>query len=296
MDQKTELAVYQDEITLRDVLAEVRLHKWSLSLLILAFAVGGVVIGLVSQKEYSASTVLSPVSDQQSGAAGSLSALASQYSGLASLAGIAVPGSKDKDEAIAALQSELLQSELLTESYIRQQKLLPILYPKLWDSEHNKWLTSDPQKTPTLWKANRLFVREIRTVMEDKKGLVVLTIRWKDPIQAAQWANELVKLTNLYLRNKAIEEAERNINYLNEQAAKTNVLEAQKAVYSLLESEINKEMIARGREEYALKVIDPAFVPERPSSPGAAVLGLLGLGLGCTVAVLIAFGRKAFST
>jgi uncharacterized protein involved in exopolysaccharide biosynthesis len=37
-------------------------------------------------------------------------------------------------------------------------------------------------------------------------------------------------------------------------------------------------------------------VPERPSSPGVAMLGLLGFGLGCTAAVLIAFGRKAFST
>jgi len=278
-------------MTLRDVLAEIRFRKWSLGLFVLVFALGGVAIGLLSQKEYLASTVLSPVIEGESRNFGGLSALASQYSGVASLAGITVPGGKGKDEAIAALQSELL-----TETYIREQNLLPVLYANLWDSVHGRWLTSDPEKTPTLWKANRLFGRRVRTVMEDKKGLVVLSIRWKDPKLAAQWANELVKLTNQYLRDKAIQEAERNIAYLHEQAAKTSVLEAQKAVYSLLESEINKEMIARGREEYALKVIDPAFVPERPSSPGPLLLGVLGFGLGCTAAVLIAFGRKALST
>jgi uncharacterized protein involved in exopolysaccharide biosynthesis len=291
MDQKTEAAGYQDEVTLRDVLAEMRSRKWSLSLIVVIFMVGGVAIGLISKKEYLASTLLSPATEETSGSMGGLSALASQYSGLASLAGITLPGGKGKDEAIAALQSELI-----TETYIRDQNLLPILYATLWDAEHNRWRTSDPQKTPTLWKANRLFSKQVRTVMEDKKGLVVLSIRWTDPKLAAQWANGLVTLTNKYLRDKAIQEAQRNIAYLNEQAAKTNVVEAQKAVYSLMESEINKEMVARGRDEFALKVIDPAFVPERPSSPGKTLLGLLGFGLGCTTVVLIAFGRKALST
>jgi uncharacterized protein involved in exopolysaccharide biosynthesis len=290
MDQKSQTAVYADEISLRDLFTEFRNSKVILCVLIAVFTVGGGILGLLSEKEYQASALLSPTIEDNTGRMGGLSALASQYSGLASLAGISLPGSKGKDEAIA-----VLQSELLTESYIRDKNLLPILYAKLWDPRTGKWLTSDPKKIPTLWKANRLFTKQIRGVSEDKKGsLVVLTIKWKDPKQAALWANDLVKLTNSYLRNKAIQEAQRNIVYLNEQAAKTNVIEAQKAVYSLLETEINKEMVARGREEYALKVIDPAFVPERPSSAGTVMLGLLGFGLGCTVAVLVAFGRRVF--
>jgi uncharacterized protein involved in exopolysaccharide biosynthesis len=168
-----------------------------------------------------------------------------------------------------------------------------VLYAKQWDAVAQKWLTTDPKKTPTLWKANRDF-KKIRAIIDDKKsGMVVLTITWTDPKQAAKWANDLVSITNSYLRDKAIKEAQRNIAYLNEQAAKTNVIEAQKSIYSLLESEINKEMLARGREEYALKVVDPAFVPEKPSSPGPLLLGLLGFGLGCTAAVLWVFGRRA---
>jgi uncharacterized protein involved in exopolysaccharide biosynthesis len=34
-----------------------------------------------------------------------------------------------------------------------------------------------------------------------------------------------------------------------------------------LQNEISKMMLARGNDEYALKVIDPATPPERPSSP-----------------------------
>jgi len=169
-----------------------------------------------------------------------------------------------------------------------------VLYAKKWDPGTQKWWVTDPQKIPTLWKANRDF-RKIRSIVDDKKSnMVVLKITWKDPKQAAQWANDLVRITNSYLRDKAIQEAERNITYLNEQASKTNVVEAQKSIFSLLETEINKEMLARGREEYALKVVDPAFVPEKPSSAGLVLLALLGFGLGCTGAVLVAFGRLVF--
>jgi uncharacterized protein involved in exopolysaccharide biosynthesis len=169
-----------------------------------------------------------------------------------------------------------------------------VLYAKKWDSTALKWRVTDPKKIPTLWKANRDF-KKIRSVVDDKKAnMVVLKITWKNPQQAAKWANDLVQMTNSYLRDKAIQEAERNIAYLNEQAAKANMVEARKSIYSLLETEINKEMLARGRDEYALKVVDPAFVPEKPSSAGPVVLGLLGFGLGCTAAVLMVFARRAF--
>jgi uncharacterized protein involved in exopolysaccharide biosynthesis len=141
-----------------------------------------------------------------------------------------------------------------------------------------------------------MFKNDIRQVTDDKKsGLIVLSIQWKDPALAAKWANDLVRITNNYLRSKAIEEAERNITYLQDQVLKANAVEVQKGIYSLMEQEINKVMLARGREEYALKVVDPAFAPEKPSSPGALMLGALGFAFGCLLSLLIVFGRRAIA-
>jgi uncharacterized protein involved in exopolysaccharide biosynthesis len=281
-----------DEITFRDLVKDMWAAKVVLCGVVAGCMLAGIVLGLLVHRQYEATTVLSPVIDDAAGRGGSggLGALASQFGGIASLAGINLLGgnSGKRDEAIA-----VLQSELLTERYIRDNNLLPVLYAKLWDKVAQKWRTTDPKKTPTLWKANRDF-KKIRAIVDDKKtGMVIVTMTWTDPKLAAKWANDLVSITNSYLRDKAIREAERNISYLNEQASKTNVIEVQKSIYSLLESEINKEMLARGREEYALKVVDPAFVPEKPSSPGPLLLGLLGFGLGCTAAVLWVFGRRA---
>jgi uncharacterized protein involved in exopolysaccharide biosynthesis len=291
MDQELKRRVDDDEISFRDLLKEIWASKLLLCGLVAVCTLAGGALSFATEEEYEASVGLLPVTDDNTGRGGGLSALASQYGGLASLAGISLLGgaSGKKDEAIA-----VLQSELLTERYIQDNNLLPVLYAKKWDAGAQKWRVADPQKIPTLWKANREF-RKIRSIVDDKKSsMVVMKITWKDPKQAAQWANDLVRITNSYLRDKAIQEAERNISYLNEQALKTTVVEAQKSIFSLLETEINKEMLARGREEYALKVVDPAFVPEKPSSAGPVLLALLGFGLGCTAAVLVAFARLVF--
>jgi uncharacterized protein involved in exopolysaccharide biosynthesis len=250
-------------------------------------AAAGVAYGLLSEKRYEASVMISPVLEDAGGGrfGGGLSSLASQYGGLASLAGINLPGRSRRDEALA-----VLQSELLTEAYIRDNNLLPVLYSKQWDPVARAWKTNRP---PTLWKANLLFKKSIRQVNDDRKsGMVIMSIRWKDAQLAAKWANDMVKMANVYLRKKAIDESERDIRYLNDQAAATNVVEVRKVIYSMLQDEINKEMIANGRDEFALKVIDPAFVPERASSPGPVLLGAAGLFFGIVVSAAVVFGRR----
>ena len=149
---------------------------------------------------------------------------------------------------------------------------------------------------PTLWLANRFFNNTIRSVVDDKKtGMVEMTIKWKNPDQAAQWANGLVALTNAYLRDKVISEAGRNITYLNGMVGKTNVVQEQEVIYALMQQQIDKEMVAKDRAEYALKVIDPAFPPEKPSSAGPVLLGLLGCTLGLFIGVAVVFLRRVLS-
>jgi uncharacterized protein involved in exopolysaccharide biosynthesis len=279
-----------DEITLQDFVSDLKRARIMFFSLVAILTLGGGAIGLLRDRDYEATTMLSPVAeDPSTSRLGGIAALASQYSGLASLAGIALPGSGKKDEAIA-----VLQSELLTEQYVKDNDLLPILFSSTWDSVSGKWKTDDPKKIPTLWRANRYFKGTIRSVVDDKRsGLIEMRIRWKDPKLAAAWANGIVKAANSYLRDKAIREAERDITYLNEQVSKTNVIEAQRTIYSLLAQELNKEMVARGREEYALKVIDPAFAPERPIMGGPLLLALLGFTLACLLSVTIVFIRRA---
>ena len=280
-----ELRGQLDQVTFRDLTRIAWSRRWLIAGITLVCAATACVASLMLPKEYDASVLVSPVTDSESHL-GSLSGLMSQFGGLASLAGIAPAADQKRVESLA-----ILQSSTLTEQFIVQHNLMPVLYPDKWDARTHSWNTTDPAKLPTLWKANRLFSNKIRAVYTDPKtSLVTVTVRWRDAQQAAGWANDLVAMTNSYTRQQAIDDAERNIAYLQNQAVKTDVVEVKQAIYSLLQTQINKAMIARGTEQYALKVLDPAQVPERPSSPRPILWTAAALLAGLLVSLLIAFG------
>jgi uncharacterized protein involved in exopolysaccharide biosynthesis len=279
------------EVTSGDVVLELWRLKWIVLIVSVLVGVGAGLVAKVLPKQYGASIVVSPVSEDAGSKLGAIGSVLSEVGGLDSLGGLSGGGSR-KSEYVA-----VLQSEALTEDYIRSKGLLQVLYAKLWDPGANKWTVHDVRKQPTVWKANRMFKKSVRTVLTDTHtGLVTMTIKWTDPVAAATWANDLVKLTNDYLRKKAIDEAERSIAYLSEQASKTEVVGVKQAIYSILESEINKETIARGREEFALRVVDPAIPPEVATSPVPilwAVAGLVASLLVFTLAIYFSLARKS---
>jgi uncharacterized protein involved in exopolysaccharide biosynthesis len=273
------------------ILREFLSALWRRRLLIFSvsaiFALAAGTASWVLPKKYEATLLLSAVvSQSNSGPLGSLGSTISQLGGIASLAGISMsgPGSA-KAESLATLESEAL-----TQQYIAQNNLLPLLFRTKWDDQQKKWKSTDPDRIPTLWKGNEYFKDKVRDVKESTRtGLVTLTITWTDPKLAATWANGLVKLTNDYLREKAIRESDRNIAYLNDQVNKTSDIGLRSSIYSLMESEIKKQMLARGSDEYALKVIDAAVAPEKASSPRPVLWILAAVAAGVLLSSMFIF-------
>jgi uncharacterized protein involved in exopolysaccharide biosynthesis len=276
-------------VALRDLLT-ITIQRWRLVLSCFVLGAAAAVVGIyVVPDEYQATILVAPVSRQSnSGLLNSLSSAVSQIGGLGSLSGLSISGGEsDKAVTIATLQSKAL-----TEQFIESNNLLPILFGDLWDPIDKRWRINDPRKIPTLWRGEQYFAKHVRSVTEDvRTGLVTVTITWRDPRLAAQWANQLIKLTNDTLRSVATSESEKNIAYLNSEVGKTNVVQLRDAIYTLMENEIKQEMIARGDDQYALRIVDPAEAPERPASPrptlwviGGCIGGLL-LGLLMAIAL-----------
>ncbi len=291
LDVRARIPLSREQISLKEVLQVLWMSKWRAMGFTMALVAITLVISLLSPKQYEASTLIAAVTEtpgeSQMGKFGS--ALLG-LGGLASLAGVSVGLNSRSVETIA-----VLQSRELTERFIAQNRLLPVLYAKRWDARLGRWKPMAPEKIPNLWKADRYFKRHVRSVTQNPKtGLVTLSITWTDPQLAAEWANGLVRLTNDYLRGQAIAVADRNIAYLEGQAAKTEDVGVRQSIYLVLENEVDQAMLARGTEQYALKVLDPAAAPAEPSSPKPVMWCLLALLTGLMLCLLAAFVKVAW--
>lgn len=279
-----------EELSLSDIFAAIRARRGLVVALTLLCGAFGLALALLLPPSYQATVVMAPVLEDADGGklGGGAGALLSQFGGLAALGGIGLGGGGKKSEALATLQSAAL-----TQTFIDENQLLPILFASRWDAEKKSWKPSLFEDDPTLWDGELKFRKKVRSITEEKKtGLVTMTITWRDPQLCAAWAKELVARTNSYLRNKAIAQSNKNIAYLNEQLSKTSVVELQKAIYTLQEAEIKKVMIANGSDEYAFRVIDPARVPEERAGPQRGMLILGGLFGGFLLGALIAVFRR----
>jgi uncharacterized protein involved in exopolysaccharide biosynthesis len=211
------------------------------------------------------------------GGAGSLSGQLGGLASIASLAGVNLDSAGGADREAKAI----LDSRRLDEDFIRQNNLLGVLLP-------------NSKKPPTLWLAVKAFREGVLTIKEDKRtGLTTLNFDWKDPAVAAQWANGFVALANERIRARAIDDANRNIKFLNEQIDKTRVVEVQRSMYSLIENETKTLMLANAKTEYAFSVIDPAVPPERKVSPHRSLYVLFGAFVGAAVGLFVAYLRRA---
>lgn len=279
----------REDISLRELGEIFWRGKWILIAITLALTVAAGAAAVLLPKHYMAKVVVMPVTkDPRESGLGSAMA---QFSSLASLAGLSGIGAGGmRAEALATLESEAL-----TEKYIKEQDLLPILFANKWDKSKKVWTVTNPKKVPTLWKGNEYFEGKVRRVGDDKKtGMITVAVTWTDAKLAAKWANDIVDLTNDYMRQKAIREAQANMAYLSAQAQQTNIVEMRQTIYTIMQGELKNAMLAEGNREFALKVIDPAVPPERPASPEPILWTVGGFAGGLLVSCLYLIAREGW--
>ena len=263
----------------------VRFRVMILSVILLC-TLASTLFALLMTPVYRAEIQIAPVSEKDS--SNRFAAQLGEFGGLAALTGINMEQGGKKNESIATLRSRKF-----TEQFIKDEKLLPVLFHDQWDAENQRWDETDPEDAPTLEDAWKLFNKKVRRISEDRKtGLVVLSVEWKDPHEAARWANELVHRVNAMLREKAATESEKAIGYLREQLGKTSVVELREVVNRLIESEMKEIILANITREYAFRVIDPAVVPEEPFKPVVPLMIILGAILGTILSVILALARN----
>ncbi len=235
---------------------------------------GAFLVAKASERIYEATVLLAPAEEN---AGSGLASLSSQLGGVGFLLDAGVTGGASlQDRALATLKSRGFSAR-----FIDENGLLPILFSDRWDAAAGEWQSGT--SVPSLDDGVEIMERRLRKVSVDRQtGITTLAIRWADRQLAADWANAMIDSLNLVLRESAVAEFNRNIDYLNRQMENTSVVAVRESLSNLLEEQIKSAMIANVSSEYAFRILDRAVPPDpkRPIRPRTALLTAVGLLLG----------------
>ena len=276
------LSADRERSELADWLTDVWKGRWLIFAFVVGFGLLATISALLAPEQYRAEVVLTPAAQKNS----PLANLGGLEGGLlAGLVGLNF-GSNSTAESIGVLKSHEFARQ-----FIEDQGLLTVLLSDKWDVGAGKWKEPDPTRQPDIRDAVRVFQKQVLSVDEDKRtGLVTVGITWKSAATAASWANMIVDRLNEQMRSRALAESEANVAYLQKELGTTTVVAVQQAISRLLETELQRVMVARGEKQFSFLIVDPASVPKWRSSPKRTVwvaLGILAGGLAGLFAVFV---------
>lgn len=202
--------------------------------------------GFMQRAYMSTISMLSAQEDNEN----SLARVTNQLGAVAGLLGVgAAGGRRDVNESLATLRSRLLVADFIKAESLMDD-ITAILGP-----EQLAELSEDDR----LQAAVSYFQENILGVSYDtRSSLMVVSITWIDRHKAAELANKYIAFANEAMRQRGIAAARNRISFLDQAAEDAATVELRQAIYRLVEAQVNAEMMAATKPDFAFTVVDPA--------------------------------------
>lgn len=305
----------EEEVDLSALGSTLWKHKWWIAAITGVFTLGSIILVLWLPNEYTATAILMPAT--QSSNSSRLAQMAGRFGGLASLAGINLDslGSGSRDNAILAMK--LLKTWGFLDDFIKENHIeVPVFAAKGWNRKTGQLVIDrrlyNPQtrswvkhfsspygeiSKPTSWQLYKALRNRISISQDSTTGLISLSVEYYSPVLAKEWVDKLVAAVNKRLQTRDRAEATKSIAYLQKQVKKTSLTDMRQVFYQLIEEQTKNLMLAEVNDEYALKTLSPAKVPEEKSGPHRLVICALGFVLGAALSMLgaLIFGSRRWT-
>jgi uncharacterized protein involved in exopolysaccharide biosynthesis len=203
-----------------------------------------------------------------------------------SLLGLGSTASTTTDESLAILVSEkFLSGFLLRHGY------LPLLYPRDWDSATNSWKNGHG---PSVQQMASDFNQNLKVETKPTTAVVTVSYEDTDAARAAKILNELIVDLNVTMQTAAIYRSQMIVREYNSELQSNSVSasDVREHLVLLITNEMKSLVTARATPNYAFRVVDPAFPPDRKSAPQRGMITVAGLFLGLFAGILVAMGRR----
>ena len=258
----------------------------------------GVIAALMMPQQYVVDAKIAPASSDGGGGA---SALLSQYGGLASLAGISLPsgGGSDSDLLLEIMQSRAFIGEFI-EKHDLAARLIAVkgfdaqtqtetFDRAIYDPKTNEWSDAPP----SLLGLIGVFEGALQINSGKGSSVIELSFEHPSPLLGQEVLTALIEDIDTYARDRDEQSAQQSIDYLQRQLGQTRLVEVQRVLYEMIESQTKTLMLAEVNQDYAFQIIDPAMQPDSPAKPKRTLIVALALVLGGMIAVIGVLIRSA---
>jgi len=296
-----------DDIALKELVKVIWQRRWAIIAMTFIFGMISITYVFSLPNIYKSEVLLAPAEESKTGG---MTGLASQFGGLAAIAGINLSGAGTDNVTIAL---EIIKGKVFVAEFVKSHNLKAILLATDgWDQTSNKlsydgdvynpetkdWLINfeNPnQVEPSDLTVHEYFINENLSISSDKEsGLVTLSIKHHSPYVAKDLVEKLVLAINQKLKDDDIREANKSIEYLHDALNKSPIADMQTVFYQLIEQQEQTKMLASVREQYALKIINPAVVEEKKYGPRRAIICIMAIITGGILSVIFVLLRYFF--
>ena len=245
----------------------------------------GLAVGyaLNTPKIFKAEILLAPAQQEETAA----SSLLNKFGGLVAIAGI-----KDKSSTFMSRVIGTLKSRKFLESFILEHKLLEQIFSDQLNPESKKWI---PKKDGTIVQISdgvELLSDNIVCQEDKSTSLYTVTVTLNDPHLSSLVCNKIIIFLNAKFRERAIQRALMKVEYLKEELAKTSLSDMKNVLYTMLQAENQKAMLANITKDAAFEIIDPAVVAKTPEEPNRKFIVALGGVCGGFLGIFAVFFYK----
>jgi uncharacterized protein involved in exopolysaccharide biosynthesis len=293
---------FDDEIDLKELFNVLWTAKKLIIQITAIFAVGSIAYSLSLNNYYKSESLLLARSASETQGL-------SQYSGLAAMAGVSLSSSgTDK----AAQMIELIKSRKFVKHLLTFENILPsilaaksynsgseelLFNQKLYESETKTWKNNSKNNRtmiPSYLEAHKAYIDMLSITQDKKTGFISIKIEHISPVFAKDILELIIRESNELLRKKDMEESKQGLEYLTSELSKTPFVETKESINSLIEAQLETQMLAQINQDYILIEIEPPFIPEEKSKPSRFLICVLGTMLGGMLSMLIVLTRHYF--
>jgi len=288
MEYQREVEHQEDTIDLSLYAAIIRANLWKIMGFSLFVGVATLLLLFLQPNIYMASATITPPKEnkKQNPAFGVLSSF-----------GMDIGGATDVEDL-----EVLFRSDDLTVRVFHKYNLWPIVMPDRFDPKtgmiRTGWVDrifrENREKHPGDWDAIKIAKDWLAVRTNKKLGTVNISFESPSPEGSADIVRYYLDEAKSRLQEEAFERASQNKKFIEQQIGRTPDALTKERLYSLFGQEVEREMLARNREQFGFQVIDSPRVPDKKYRPrrgrGAVAATVLSFTIFCWYFLLR--GRK----